>query len=169
MSFHRSGHVLVSWSIRKGNETMAIDISGASSGAVPAWQARRQDFGNLATAIKSGNLPDAQQAFVALAAASSSSGASASAASISTGTTATTATSPTASGPLAAVGQALQSGNLAGAQKALAQVFAKRSGHHGHHHHVGGEAAASTTTTASATSAGGPTSATAGSIINTLA
>ena len=116
---------------------MGMRVGGAaSSAATAAWQTRRQDFGNLVSAIKGGNLGDAQQAFATLSslggAGSTTSGAGASA----TGS----------GGPLAAVGQALGNGDIQAAQKALAQMFANGTGG-GHHHHHGGQAAAGSATT----------------------
>ena len=123
---------------------MGMRVGGAaSSAAMSAWQSRRQDFGGLAAAIKGGDLSAAQAAFAKLA---GTTGTAASAAATS-GTAATTGTSTTGTttdnSPLSAVGQALSSGDIKGAQQALANLFASGAGGH-HHHHHGGQAAAST-------------------------
>ena len=116
---------------------MGMRVGGAaSSAAMAAWQTRRQDFGSLVSAIKGGNLGDAQQAFATLSSLNGSGS-----------TTTGSGTNPTSSGgPLAAVGQALGNGDIQAAQKALAQMFANGTGG-GHHHHHGGQAATGSNTT----------------------
>ena len=71
----------------------------SQSSSVSNWQQRQQNFKALGSALQSGDLAGAQQAFATI-----------------------TANNPAAannpSSPLAQIGQALQSGNLAGAQQA---------------------------------------------------
>ena len=71
----------------------------SQSSSVNNWQQRQQNFKALGSALQSGDLAGAQQAFATLMAANP-----------------TAASNP--SSPLAQIGQALQSGNLAGAQQA---------------------------------------------------
>ncbi|MBU6267293.1 MAG: hypothetical protein KGN34_07120 [Sphingomonadales bacterium] len=119
-----------------------------------AWQTRRQDFGSLVSAIRSGNLGSAQQAFSALQALGSSAGSG----STATGTTTGSTTAPTDNSPLATIGQALASGDIQAAQQALAKAFNGAGG--GHHHRHG-----SGTTTPAAQSTALP----AGTTISTMA
>ncbi len=96
---------------------MGMRVSdGGSSGAgqsasAAGWQQKQQSFKALTSALKSGDLAAAQQAFSSISNGSGSSG----------------------NGPLAQIGQALQNGDLAGAQKAEADLKTKRGGHHHHH------------------------------------
>jgi hypothetical protein len=73
--------------------------------------------------------------------------------------------------PLAQIGQALQNGNLTGAQQALQTMQAGRS--HGHHHHgshQGGSADSTATSSTTATpTASIATSTGPGSLLNTTA
>jgi len=125
---------------------MGMRVGGAaSSAAMSSWQTRQQDFGNLVSAIKSGNLTSAQQAFSALQTLSGS-------ASTGAGTGTTTGTTTTTGGtsnssPLAAIGQALASGDIGAAQQALANAFNGSGGGHHHHHHGGGGASTGTAAT----------------------
>jgi hypothetical protein len=108
---------------------MSMGIGGAAFGAATSvWQSRRQDFGSLISSIKSGDLAGAQQAITALSGLgpSASSGAAASSA---TSTTSTGTGGSLADG-LAAIGQALGSGDISGAQQALGKLFAERAGGH---------------------------------------
>jgi hypothetical protein len=158
----------------------------SSSAAIPAqgfYQQRRADMLELAQALQSGDLSGAQKVFSALAAlslngsnaaASSTAAAATAAASSSTAatssvapsSTSTSSTASSTSGPFSnsqlnkdfnAIGQALQSGDLAGAQSAFAtfqqdlqnvrggsrlqsgggQVQASGGRHHHHYHHHG--------------------------------
>lgn len=127
---------------------MGMRVGGAaSSAAMSSWQTRQQDFGNLVSAIKSGNLSSAQQAFSALQALGGSAG-TGTTTGTTTGATATTGSTSNSNSPLAAIGQALSSGDISGAQQALANAF-NGSGHGGHHHHHHG--GGSSTNTAAAT------------------
>lgn len=71
----------------------------SQSSSVNNWQQRQQNFKALGSALQSGDLAGAQQAFATLSAANPAA-----------------ASNPNS--PLAQIGQALQSGNLAGAQQA---------------------------------------------------
>jgi hypothetical protein len=135
---------------------MSILISGANSTVAsqssPAInsQQRQQSFKNLFAALQAGDLGAAQTAYAQLTGSTTP----------PTGTSNSTAN---ANSPLAQIGQALQNGDLAGAQKA-AQAF--QSGHGHHHHHGGGQSS-----TASAASLLGTQAANSstGSAINTTA
>ena len=149
----------------------------SSCSAVPAqgfYQQRRADLLELSQALRSGDLSAAQEAFSTLAAlsltgsrsAASSSTAASSSADGSSGA-ATSSTSSSTSGPFTnpqlaqdfnAIGQALQSGDLAGARKAFvtfkqdvqdlqggSQV--QGGGRHHRHHHHRSEGSSSTTST----------------------
>jgi hypothetical protein len=106
----------------------------------------RNDFNQLQQALSSGSIDQAQQAFSTLQ-SDLPSGA---------------ANSPFGKA-IASIGDALQSGDLSGAQQAFAamQQQVKGGGHHHHHHH-----ASQTTPTSSSTS--DPTSNT-GTLLNTIA
>ena len=82
-----------------------------TAAAASGWQERQQNFKALSSAIQSGQLGAAQQAYTAL-------------------TGAAPGGSDSASGPLSAVAQALQQGDISGAQRALSDLQAKRSGGH---------------------------------------
>jgi outer membrane protein assembly factor BamD (BamD/ComL family) len=149
-------------------------VPGSSQTQNPA-QLVQQDYTQLASALQSGNLTDAQSAFSALQQELQT----------QTGSTATSATtnSTTGTDPITndfnALGQALSSGNLTQAQSAFSQLQndvqtaqaggsqsqatgAAVQGHHHHHHHGGGgETSAestSTTTDADTTSTSSSTS-----------
>ena len=172
----------------------------SSSAAIPAqgfYQQRRADLLELAKALQTGDLSGAQTAFSALAAlalpgstATATSSAATSPVATNSSTAATSTSDPTSSsaapptstsGPFSnaqlnqdfnAIGQALQSGDIAGAQKAFAtfqqdlqnvqagsqtqgssqgqagQVQASRGHHHRHHHHGGsGQSSSAASTT----------------------
>jgi hypothetical protein len=68
----------------------------------------------------------------------------------------------------AALGQALQSGNLSAAQSAFSLIQSAAKGHH-HHHSHGSTAAASIATATTATTALAPVSATTGTTLNATA
>jgi len=93
MSFHIKG-VVMGMRIGGGQQAWSSQSSSVSN-----WQQRQQNFKALGSALQSGDLTGAQQAFATI-----------------------TANNPAAannpSSPLAQIGQALQSGNLAGAQQA---------------------------------------------------
>ena len=122
---------------------MRVGSSGAAAGmqssAVSNWQQRQQSFKDLNAALQSGDLSAAQKAYSGL----------------TTGSGSTNSNSP-----LAKIGQALQNGDLAGAQQAMQALQASRAGHHPHH----GTAQAATSTPPSA-----PVSPTVGSQVNTTA
>ena len=141
-----------------------MSISAISSNATTdfqTWQAtsrqRRQDFQNLATALQSGDLSGAQQAYSDLTTLMPSTSTSASSQPASTGVNAIQK-------DISALGQALASGNLTEAQKDFSQMKTDmqsagiRGGHH-HHHHPEAAAASSpqdgtsTSTSTSITSA----------------
>jgi len=97
-------------------------ISPSSASFITSFQNDRQAFGQLTSALQSGDLSAAQNAYNTLA------------------------SSPIAQGntpfaqALQQIGQDLQSGDIADAQKALASLQQQqqaRGGHH-HHHHGGG-------------------------------
>jgi phosphatidate phosphatase APP1 len=100
---------------------MGMGISSSSSvGGAALWQQQRQNYNQLASALSSGNLDAAKQAYSALTANSSN--------------------NVNANSPLGQLGAALQSGDIGAAQSAFASM---RSGHH---HHQQTQAAASQTT-----------------------
>ena len=126
---------------------MGMRVSGAGSNAsMAAWQTRRQDIGSLVSAVKSGDLSGAQQAFATLSGLSSSSSGSTASGQSQTGSSSNSTTSQSGSqtGPLAAVGQALANGDLAAAQMALASAFGGAGGGHHHHHSHGASSATAT-------------------------
>jgi hypothetical protein len=105
---------------------MGMGISTASSAVNGAnlWQQQKSNFSQLASALKSGNLSAAQQAFASLS-----------------------ANNPAASdpnSPMGKLGAALQSGNVNAAQQAFATMQASATSQAsaaqgaGHHHHHGG-------------------------------
>ena len=138
-------------------------ISTLLSSAQAPQSSRRQDFAQLASALQSGNLAGAQQAYGALQQGQGASGGSSTSINNSVNNPITT--------DFAALGKALSSGDLNGAQSAFsqlqsdlksaqgtqqgpAQTTAGTKGHH--HHHHGGEGGgegepSSTTSTPSAT------------------
>jgi hypothetical protein len=137
----------------------AISGISNSNSSVQTWQAsiqqRKQDFSQLASALQSGDLAGAQSAFSALQSLTSQGQNSTV---NSTGTSSTASNSGnTISNDFATLGQALQSGNIASAQSAFAQLQTdmqtqQSSGHHHHHHHGGAGANSSSESTASSTS-----------------
>lgn len=138
----------------------------------PAEQVQ-QDYTQLASALQSGNLTDAQTAFTALQQALQTQTGSTTTAGATSSTTSTTNSDPILN-DFNALGQALSSGSLSQAQSAFAQLqsdvqsaqqsTASRAqslaqalktavdGHHHHHgHHGGGGEESTTTTTSSST------------------
>ena len=94
---------------------MGTSISSGASQSVSstsAWQARKQDFQDLTKALKSGNLDQAKAAFAQLEKDDPNA-----------------AKDPNS--PLAQIGKALQSGDLAGAQNVATKMQSHRHG--GHH------------------------------------
>jgi hypothetical protein len=122
-------------------------ISPAQSSFQPSssQSAFGQDFSQLVSALKSGNLSGAQQAYAALSQLQNSrQGPSAN------------PNSP-ALQALGQIGQALQNGNLSGAQEALSSLQQSHGGHHSHghgHHHASGGSASSGSATTSSSAAG---------------
>jgi len=128
---------------------MGMRISGSSSTAATQstgatqWQQRQQGVKDLMAALKSGNLGAAQQAYASLSGTGTGSTGSTAVSSTAVSSTAVnsstgSSTGAQASSPLAQIGQALQNGDLAGAQQAAQAWQAQRSGqHHGHHGHHG--------------------------------
>ena len=124
---------------------MRIGNSGAASqtqgSGVASWQARQQSFQQLTSALQSGDIGAAQQAFSGLSSGTGSKG----------------------TGPLAQLGQALQAGDLSGAQQALQTIQANRGRHH---HHRDSASTAGAGPVASSSSASQPA---VGSLINATA
>jgi hypothetical protein len=138
--------------------TQSADAVGAAS----KFKQQSADFKALAQALQAGDLGAAQQAFAMLQqdAPWVSRAVSASATGSSAGSGSTTS-------PLQALSNALQSGDMTGAQQAFAALQAQH-GHQGHHHHGPSTPANSATTPAPPT--GTPvTNATAAASINTVA
>jgi hypothetical protein len=105
-----------------------------------------QDFSQLVSSLKSGNLSGAQQAYSALGQLQSN------------GQGPSANPNSPVSQALSELGQALQSGSLSGAQQALSTLQQSHGGHrpHGHHHASDGSAtdsSAATTATSSVTAA----------------
>ena len=109
----------------------AISSSGASF--VSTFQQDRQAFGQLTSALQSGDLNAAQNAYNTLASSPLAQG-----------------NSPFAQ-TLQQIGQDLQSGDISDAQKALAslQQLQQQARAHHHHHHGGGSSGTSDTSSAS--------------------
>ena len=117
-------------------------ISSAQTSYQPSssQSAFRQDFGQLVSALNSGNLSGAQQAFATLSNLQRNGQGPGS-----------NPNSPF-SQALSQIGQALQNGDLGGAQQALASLQQARGGHHGHHHGAGESAPPPDTTATPSTS-----------------
>jgi soluble cytochrome b562 len=125
-----------------------MSISGISSSTTNPNQAANsqtnfQTLNQLFSAVSSGNLSDAQQAYSTLSDLQSSG----------------QGPSPTSNTPLAQtlnqIGQALQNGDISGAQQALSSLQQSQQtqpAHGGHHHgHHGGGIKSSSTSTSSST------------------
>jgi hypothetical protein len=111
-------------------DSVSSSSDTSQTGTVPNFQQIKSDFQALASALQSGNVSSAQQAYAALQKdapglfqSNSSQGSSSS--------------DPLASA-LSSLGTALQSGNLANSQQAFAALQQTVQGHH-HHHHKGGD------------------------------
>ena len=122
------------------------DVSGSqSTSSTATWQQRKQDFQNLSQALQSGNVDQAKTAYAQLVKDSPASA------------------TKDPNGPLAQIGKSLQSGDIAGAQKAMSGM----KSHHGGHRH------SSSTSTSTSTSSSTPTlsnpTATLGNNVDTLA
>jgi outer membrane protein assembly factor BamD (BamD/ComL family) len=135
-------------------------ISSVSSATNPyqtdtqnPWQQRAQDFKSLQSALQSGDLSGAQQAFASLQQNQPTSSQTAS-------TTTASNRNSQASNAFQALQSALGTGNLEAAQQAFSSLkqsmqsgrVAGTGGHH--HHHHGGGSASSTTQNAGASSSG---------------
>ncbi len=123
------------------------------------------DFSNLVTAIQSGDLKSAQNAFSQIQSLMQSSQ--------GTTTQQTNGQQSQLSSDFAALGKALQSGDISGAQDALKklgqdmQTQSTGKAHHHHHHHGGGTSSQSTASTTGVTAPIGSTSS-SGSNVNVL-
>jgi hypothetical protein len=107
-------------------------VTSASSSYVNPYAQVKQDFKSLGTALQSGNLSDAQQAFAALQQDNPNIGQS------QGGSTQGGQNSSQANQAFQNLSSALQSGDLSGAQQAFAQLQQGMQGAgkgHGHHHH----------------------------------
>jgi hypothetical protein len=122
-------------------------ISSAQSGYPPSSSQSQfqQEFGQLVSAITSGDLTGAQQAYSTLTGPQSS------------GQGPSANPNSPVSQALSQIGQALQNGSLSGAQQALSSLKS-HGGHHGHHHGGGGAPAATSNSTAAATTGSGTAS-----------
>jgi hypothetical protein len=116
----------------KGN-TMGMRVDGSSAGwssyqtsAVSGWQQRQQGMKDLMSALKSGDLTSAQQAFAGIK-----------------------STAGTGNSALTKIGDALQAGDLAGAQQAAQAMHTRHGGHH--HAPEAAQAASSTSTSTDST------------------
>jgi len=109
-------------------------ISSSAASFVSTFQKDRQAFGQLASALQSGDLSAAQNAYNTLASSPIAQG-----------------NSPFAQA-LQQIGQDLQSGDLADAQKALASLQQQQQQARAHHHHHHGGGGPSATSDASSTS-----------------
>lgn len=132
----------------------------------PAQQVQ-QDYAQLAGALQSGNLTNAQSAYSSLEQVLQTQAGSNTTSDTNSATNSSTSADPIAN-DLTALGQALTSGNLNQAQGAFSQLQsdvqtaqqtagsqsqsqAPVEGHHHHHHHGGGSSSASSTSTTAST------------------
>ena len=131
---------------------MRVGSSGGSAAAQNAaisnWQQRRQSFKDLTAALQASDPQGAQKAYASL-----------------TGGKVNGTGNGSGTSPLAQIGQALQNGDLAGAQKAMQTLQANRGGHH-HHHHAQASTGAST---ASAPASAPDPNASVGGSVDTVA
>lgn len=111
-------------------------MGASQSSSVSNWQQRQQGIKDLTASLKAGNLGAAQKAFAGLNGSSNANGNS----------------------PLAQIGQALQNGDLQGAQQAMQAMQSK-------HHHHGGQVAPAAVSASTSTAV----SDTIGSLISTTA
>ena len=116
---------------------MSISAIASQSPAAPIQDPNRQSFGQLVTALRSGNLSAAQSAYSAFAQVAPGQG----------------------GGPFSQIGDALQSGDIGKAQQALASLQQQMQATKGAHHHHGhrqdsdGDKSQSTTAPTGATTA----------------
>jgi hypothetical protein len=99
----------------------------AATSPVPTNAQVQSDLQSLSSALQSGNLGSAQQAYATL---------QKDAPGLVQGSTSTS--SNPVSSALGAVGKALSQGNVSGAQQAFASLKQVAGGRHHHHHHGGG-------------------------------
>ena len=143
-----------------------MNVSGVKSAPAP-WQTfaqsgthqRAQDFQSLRSALKSGDLTGAQQAFANM---QKDLQASSQTASTTTSPTSQTLPSSKVSMDFQALQSVLQSGDLSGAQAAFAKLQqdlqssgATKGAHRHHHHQHGSEGEAGTTQASSGATANG--------------
>jgi ribosomal protein S20 len=141
-------------------------VSSSTNPYLSATQASssnlRSDFNNLITAIQSGDLKSAQTDFSQIQSAMQS----------VQGTQSNGSQQSQFSTDLAAVGSALQSGNISGAQDALKKLGqdmqSAGKAHHHHHHHHGGAAQSSTTASTNGVTAPLGSNSSSGSSVNLL-
>lgn len=115
-------------------------VSSSSASFVSTFQQDRKAFGQLVGALQSGDLSSAQDAYNTLASSPLAQG-----------------NSPLAQ-TLQQIGQDLQSGDIAGAQKALASLQQQQHAHGHHHHHHGGSEVSGASNTNSANGTNGTNS-----------
>src|ERR1039457_4682059 len=121
-----------------------MSIAGVSNSSTQAaWQAMmQQDLSQLTSAYQNGGLQCTQNSFASMLGLNGQGQNSAVNSSSSSSTTSNS--SNPLSNDFSALSKALQSGNLAGAQSAFAQlqtdmqIQQSSGGHHHHHHHHGG-------------------------------
>jgi hypothetical protein len=141
--------------------TQAVGGTSQSSGVQPASQLS-SDFASMISSIQSGSISGAQTALSALQQDQAALGTSS-----TTGiSTAPAGTIKSALGQdMASLIQAVQSGNLSGAQQELTQLQSDAStlggGHHHHHHHAAPVGRTTTASTASTGNTSAPASASA--------
>ncbi len=145
-------------SVSSAASTSAADLQASA-------QQRRADFQALASALQSGDISSAQQAFAQLqkdnprlAQALSS---------------APNSSDNPRLADLKSLASALKSGDVSAAQQAMAKLqqdvqSAQKGGHH-HHHHGGGDSSVSAAPTDASAAGGTDSSTTVGSIINASA
>ncbi len=119
---------------------MGMRIGGSASSSATQgtgtakWQQRQQGFKDLMSSLQSGNLQSAQKAYATLSGG---------------------ATTPGGNSLLGQIGQALQKGDLAGAQSGAQSLQAHR-GHHQHQAQGGSAVAPAATGSASSGTSAGP-------------
>jgi hypothetical protein len=132
-------------SLSKEDLNMGMRISTSSgvgamqSACVASWQQRQQGLKDMFAAVQAGDLGAAQKAFSTLGPVPNNS-------------------------PLAKIGQALSSGDMATAQQTAQQAQASRGGHRHHHQEAGATGATPAAATGPAAAASG-----IGSILNLVA
>ena len=124
---------------------LSVSSATSSVGSTPQaqWAQTKNLWDQLGQALQSGDLAGAQKAFAALQA-----NAPQGPASQVQGAATSNGQGSATQNPMSALASALQSGNLAAAQKAFSQIQ-QTQGHHHHHHHHESQASTSTAPTAS--------------------